>query len=235
MENQAILIGIDEAGRGPLVGDLVIGFVAGYRNDLRTLEERGVRDSKELTRDQREMLFIEICRYSIAVFVSYIPPYIVDRYRLNRLTAERIVYLLKLFSKFIPSENLALEIFVDDVKGFKSYLEKQAKIIFRNRLDSFIMEEKADKKYPVVSAASIVAKYFRDRNIYCLKKLLGEIGSGYPSDPRTIEWIKEIHSIYSEPPSVIRRSWATLRKISPNWYHDYKRGRSILDYMGRKG
>jgi ribonuclease HII len=74
-----------------------------------------------------------------------------------------------------------------------------------------VAEHKADDRYPIVSAASIVAKVERDRAIQDIKKEYKDIGSGYPSDPKTIKFLKTIPP--GELPDFIRRSWATVKRI----------------------
>ena len=74
-----------------------------------------------------------------------------------------------------------------------------------------VAEHKADDRYPIVSAASIIAKVERDRAIQKIKKKYKDIGSGYPSDPKTIKFLKTIPP--GDLPDFIRRSWATVERI----------------------
>ena len=76
-----------------------------------------------------------------------------------------------------------------------------------------IAENRADDKFPVVSAASIVAKVTRDRIINELKTRYGDFGSGYPSDPKTKEWLKTFYKKRGGFPSIVRKSWFTVKQI----------------------
>lgn len=92
-------------------------------------------------------------------------------------------------------------------------------------------EEDADAKYIEVSAASIIAKYYRDSDVYGLKKLYGDYGSGYPTDPRTVSWIKEMYRSGINPPGIVRRTWKTLKTIAPTWFMEKK---SVIRASGQK-
>ena len=94
-----------------------------------------------------------------------------------------------------------------DVKPerFKNEIEK-----FQNNL-KVVAEHGADDKYAIVSAASIVAKVERDMEINKIKKEFKDIGSGYPSDPKTISFLK--NTPYNDLPDFVRRSWATVERM----------------------
>ncbi len=98
----------------------------------------------------------------------------------------------------------------------------------KNNLDrvcEIVSEHHADEKFPVVSAASIVAKVTRDRAIATLSKKYGEIGSGYPSDPVTIRFLTTWIDEHKNPPPIARKSWKTvgaiLAKKSQSSLHDF--------------
>ncbi|MET1159961.1 MAG: ribonuclease HII [Thermoprotei archaeon] len=226
-----IAIGLDEAGRGPLIGDLAVGLVAIQKGKLGILSIRGVRDSKELTPRQREALIKDIMRESVLVMTTYIPPRVIDKSRLNKLIASTMLDMLKTAFMFLSNMGYFFEVYVDEVKGFENYLLKELNM-YRDLVIEYRMESNADKKYVVVSAASIIAKYYRDLNLEAIKMIYGDTGSGYPTDPKTREWLIETYKLYREPPPVLRRSWSTLLRLAPSWYYNPKKGRSILDYMG---
>lgn len=232
-----LTIGVDEAGRGPILGDLVIGLVVLDKKKEKILSEYGVRDSKELTPVRRKSLVKHIIDNSLIIATGYIPPLTVDKHRLNKLVASNMSHLinmvLTILDKVVTSK-CNVEIYVDEVKGFEQVIKRSiGKYV---NLDIVLkMEQGADKKYVVVSAASIIAKFYRDENLYSAKKLYGEFGSGYPTDKRTRDWIRDYYSTYREPPPIVRRSWNTLLALAPQWYRDLKKGRSILDYLGGRG
>ena len=209
-----IIIGIDEAGRGPILGDMVIAVVAFKEDTMKTINGLGVRDSKSLTPNTREKLVPYIIRYSLAVIVTRISPLEIDRFNLNELTINRIDYMLGSLAKVIDPF-LVKRITIDMVTGYKKYgLDYRRYYPYAN----VVFEVDADAKYPEVSAASIIAKYYRDQLINELRKDYGEIGSGYPTDQRTINWIKKQYRKGGLPPPFIRRTWGILEKIAPKWY-----------------
>ena len=78
---------------------------------------------------------------------------------------------------------------------------------------TIVAENKADKKYAIVSAASIIAKEIREMRIKELKRKYGDFGSGYPSDLRTIEFLRRYYKTNKCFPPIVRESWSTLKKI----------------------
>lgn len=232
--NRCIYVGVDEAGRGCLIGDLVISLVAVSEEGLYVLKNIGVRDSKELSPRKRSEFVEQILSLSSFTLTTYIPPLKIDKAvgddGLNMLETDIVLNMFRCMKPFIEIFDLSVRIYIDEIKGYEDFIEKSLRPMYRDRLQELVIESRADKKYTVVSAASIVAKYFRDLNIGSIKTILGDFGSGYPSDPRTREWITNIYSTYRRPLRVIRRSWATLKKIAPDWYRDLRMPK-ITDYM----
>jgi len=216
-----IEIGVDEAGRGSLISDLVVSLIAISEDKLDILRKIGVKDSKQLSPRKRSELAYHIVSLSNIAIVSYIsPPYIdkaVSSNGLNMLEAIVIMNMFKSIKPLLETLDMFIKIYMDEVKGYYRFIEGFLKKHFRDKLVLFVMESKADKKYPVVSAASVVAKYFRDTNLSFIKNVFGNFGSGYPSDPRTRDWIINNYSSYRNPLRIIRRSWSTLKKIAPDW------------------
>ncbi len=207
--SRTVVLGIDEAGRGPVIGDM---FVAGVAVDPRMLQrlcELGIRDSKELTPSARSRLVITVLKYAEAVIVKRFPPSVIDKTNINVLYAKSVIDLVNNISRM----GLQIKkIYVDAVTGRKALAILKGGI---SRVP-FVLEPKADRKYVVVGAASIVAKFLRDLHVSKLKETYGDFGSGYPADPRTIEWLeKHLIDIDSSTvvPSIIRRSWGTLKRF----------------------
>jgi len=202
------LAGIDEAGRGPVIGPMVIAAVVVDEDKVPELEGLGVRDSKRLTPKRRERLFDEI----IALLDDYVilelwPDEIDSREgTLNEFEVENFVKALNSL-KVRPDV-----IYIDaaDVKEARFGEDIGKRLNFEAEI---IAEHKADDKFLPVSAASIIAKVTRDRAIERLKEEYGEIGSGYPSDPRTRAFLEEYYRQHGEFPPIVRRGWKTLKKI----------------------
>jgi len=201
-----IIAGIDEAGRGPVIGPMIIAYVAMFEEDVDKLVNIEIKDSKELTRARREELF-EIIK-GLAVYISFakIYPETIDEWvskkkGLNALEAYTI-------AKLLEGIDLKPVIFIDapsNVPSYRKYME-----LYLGKKFDMIIETKADKKWPIVMAAGIVAKVIRDREIDDIKKKTGiDLGSGYPSDPKTKIALPEIIRKF---PSLVRKTWKTYKK-----------------------
>jgi len=200
------VLGIDEAGRGPVIGPMVIAGIMMEEDKMDLLKEIGVRDSKELSRDKREEIFNEIIKLDIKMKYYIISPSIIDYY----VEREKLNLLeLKYFCKII--ENLKPDrVFID---SFTKNTNRLIEIIYSklSYKPEIIAEIKADRKYPIVSAASIVAKVIRDREIDRIKKETGiDFGSGYPSDKKTIDALKNNYEAIKD---YVRKSWYTVKRI----------------------
>jgi len=231
--HEKLVLGIDEAGRGPIIGPM---YVCGVVVDEKTLDKLkliGVTDSKQLDKNQREKLFRAIMGLAKHVLAVEIPPQLIDSVNLNVLERDTIAIIVARAAS-IWGEKLAA-VYVDVVGTSSKLVSVIRKTGFKGVI---VAEPKADSKYVVVGAASIVAKVFRDRTIEELRRLYGVEGSGYPTDQRTLNWIKKAYAASPfNPPSFIRRTWGILRRIAPNWYVEKKAGRknsgqrSLFDYL----
>ncbi len=226
------VLGIDEAGRGPLLGPLVVAGVVVHTGRLSLLEAVGVRDSKKLTRKIRERLYKRIMELADAVVIVEVPPEAIDTVNLNQLERDTIAHIV----------HRVLRLGFNVAKTYIDAVGEPSRLIAVVRRTGYagdvVVEPRADEKYVAVSAASIVAKVVRDWAIDQLRRLYGVRGSGYPTDPETIEWVREAYARQpSNPPPFIRRSWSTLKSIAPGWYKPKKgeetRQRSLLDYLRR--
>ena len=224
--NKSLISGIDEAGRGSIIGPLVIASVTANKKTIKKFSRIGVKDSKKLSAKNREIFARIIMDESENVTISKLSEKKIDRavklrkeYLKNKkfITNNKIIGLNELeahsMSKMISKMN-SHSVFVDscDVKPerFKERIE--------NRLNSkmkIYSSHKADEKYVVVAAASVVAKYTRDKEIFKLKRKFGEMGSGYPSDPATRiflqKWLKKNKTM----PDFTRKSWKTWESLQP--------------------
>lgn len=207
-----LIAGVDDAGRGPVIGPMVIAGVLIHKEGEWELKEMGVKDSKLITPSNRLMLFDEISRVSKRVHHIIVSPNRIDEYvkrdkRLEGLNLLEAEVMAEVINRLKP--NVA---FVDasDIN------EQRFGEMISSRLDSkvkVVSEHKADAKYPVVSAASVVAKVIRDRAIDQLKLQYGDFGSGYTSDPRTITFLKRYYQSNKCFPPATRLSWKTVEKI----------------------
>ncbi len=200
-------LGIDEAGRGPVIGSMFVAGVLLDENSEELLMKAGVRDSKLLTPNSRMKLLTLILKEAKFVAVIERKPWEVDSYNINKLFIESVVSIVKLTKGYGHTFD---RVIVDSTSSRRELVNALIKEVGSNA--EVIVEDRADRKYVVVAAASIVAKCFRDTHVKYLHLKYGDFGSGYPSDPKTIEWLKRF-SGSNELPPIVRRSWRTLKRL----------------------
>ncbi|MEM2123380.1 MAG: ribonuclease HII [Candidatus Bathyarchaeia archaeon] len=214
MERLKFIVGLDDAGRGPVIGPMVVAGIKLREDRLRILSEMGVRDSKELTAKSRERLAEDLRRCVDEYYIVKMPPGVIDRYvdmtarpgGLNFLEAKamaRVISRLKPDIAYVDASDVDCMRFCEWIRISLEPLNLE-----------LIGEHHADKKYPVVSGASILAKVVRDREVGRLKRIYGDFGSGYVTDPRTISFLKNYYLEHGSFPPIARRSWKTLKRIA---------------------
>jgi len=197
--------GIDEAGRGSVMGPLVVGSV--YCESDEELLNIGVKDSKKLTPKTREKMF-ELISDSFRTHTVIATAEDIDS---KRKTMTLNVIELEMFIKAASHTQLSA-VYADcpDVNesGFSRDMSSQIKNV------KIVAKHKADDIYPVVSAASIIAKVTRDRMIEDIQKeFRTDIGSGYPSDVVTMRFIEKWIKENGTPPKHTRCSWEPVRQL----------------------
>ncbi len=226
-----IIAGVDEAGRGPLVGDMFVSLVAVSEDDIPKLRAFGVRDSKKLNPERRERLFIDVARLAQAIIVSRVTPSEIDERNINTVFVERVCRCIALAYR----RGIEIDIVYVDAAGDPSKTVNRIRAcLTRFGIDGveIVAEHGADARYEIVGAASIVAKVLRDSHIAELHRIYGDFGSGYPSDSRTIEWVKKYYEEHGDLPPIVRRSWSTLEKVLGVRIAK-KKSRSLFDYVKR--
>ena len=218
-EKDDIILGIDEAGRGPVMGPMVYAcayWKEEYDKDIR--KKFKFNDSKALRAEEREKMFENIkshpniIRYELIILPpDYISKEMLKREKvsLNQISQDSAKKLIKMA---MDKKANIRKIFVDTVGPAESY-----EILLKKSLpDDTIqvkVEPKADATYECVSAASIVAKVTRDSIIETLEKTDKECGSGYPSDPKTKEWLKNNYDNVFGFGREVRFSWKTVENM----------------------
>ena len=198
--------GVDEAGRGPVMGPLVVGAV--YVEDDDVLREIGVKDSKKLTPKRREVMYDRIIDtvegYSIVMLSAEDIDAKRERMSLNMVEME-------MFAEAV-SRMPVNRVYVDCPDPNEEKFGNMLSVRINNT--PVTARHKADDTYPVVSAASILAKVTRDRIISEISEEFGEnIGSGYPSDPVTIAFIEKWLKEKGCTPKHTRNSWDTVKNL----------------------
>ena len=197
------ICGVDEAGRGSMLGPLVVAGITISKSKIKLLKKLGVRDSKKLSPAAREYLYKKIIETVDDYHVIRIPPRVIDKsvanHSLNHLEAK---YMARVISKLSPSTA-----FVDscDVNS-KRFGKEISELTTNTKIRSY---HHADSKFVTVSAASILAKVSRDRAIMRLGKN-HDIGSGYPSDPKTKMFVKKSLRRNHDMP-FLRKSWKPVQ------------------------
>lgn len=201
-----MICGVDEAGKGPVLGPMVVGAVGCERE---TELPAGVRDSKTLSPRRRERLYAEITG-SFPWAVVEIPASEIDRLR-QEMTMNAIV--ARGHADAVRSLSPApLTAYLDacDVNE-ERYASTVAALL--GGACTVVARHHGDALFPVVSAASIVAKVTRDRAVEALHEEEGDVGSGYPSDPTTIAYLKGYIAVHGVPPACARQSWETVARL----------------------
>ncbi|HUW44134.1 MAG TPA: ribonuclease HII [Bacillota bacterium] len=209
-----LILGIDDAGRGPVIGPMVL---AGCLIDKKTEEEfksLGVRDSKQLTPRRREFLAEEIRKKSKAFEIVVVSPEEIDEskdkgIKLNELEALAAAKIINKINKGTKK----IKVILDCPSPNRTQWRENLRIDIKNLSNLEVLcEHKADRDYIAVSAASILAKSEREKQMDKLKKKYGkEIGSGYTSDPKTKEFVAKNAKNHK---GLFRKSWSTWKKAA---------------------
>ena len=198
------VLGIDEAGRGSVLGPLVLCGVVIEEERIKFLERLKVKDSKKISPRKRVVLSRKIRKITDYHLVK-IPAHDIDVLRSTDVNLNEIE---KIGIRKIIGKSEANTCIVDCFDINPDRLKYEIESFFPDL--NVISEHNAEDKYLAVAAASIVAKVERDLEIAKIRKTFKNIGSGYPSDPKTTEFIKRS---YEDLPDFVRKSWATVSKI----------------------
>lgn len=207
---EAVIAGIDEAGRGPVLGPMVYAIYV-----MRPSAPTSFKDSKILSVAERERLFAGIQRQSrdkrdVAgyAYLAVAPECITTHMEAGSLNLNAIAHkaVLRLLSELSLHCRNVSAVYVDGLGNNTKY----AAFLSSHFPFRFIVENKADSTYQVVSGASIVAKVTRDSFISGL-----DAGCGYPSDPKTKAWLRRHCNSFYGFPSCVRHSWATAKALLP--------------------
>jgi len=216
----ALILGIDEAGRGSAIGPMVVCGYAVEEARVGELASLGVADSKKLTPEQREYIAGLITQAAAGYEVRILQAHEVNAC-LRRMGSKGINTLEAWVMAEIINRLKPRRVFIDsperDVDTFRR------KVISKLSLGEVevVCENKADEKYPVVSAASIIAKVTRDREVAKLRMEYGDFGTGYPSDPKTLEFIKT-QLLAGKLPPIVREGWKTVVKARQLRIEDFR-------------
>jgi len=214
--------GIDEAGRGAVIGPMVVAGILIDQSKIEELIKVKVKDSKKLSPGARVELSKIIKEIAEKVEIIVLDAATVDRSTRKKRSSGLNELEARIFAKIIDSlkpDAAYIDLPSTRYDEFRRLIEN----LTQHRC-SLILEHKADEKYPVVSAASIIAKCERDRLIEELKAKLGDFGSGYPSDPKTRSFLLEMMKTGAIKNEHVRSSWKTLSKVAQRKLDEFSHG-----------
>lgn len=224
MAKNFLVAGIEEAGRGPVIGPMVIAGISINSKKEALLKTIRVKDSKLLKKQQRERLVKRIEKMADDIVIIKVSPCRIDNAKrqginLNRLEAMKMADIIN----FLDPDKAVVDCPDTNCRKFELVLKKMLK-----KETELVVEHKADKNHPIVSAASIIAKTARDEEIAKIKKKYGLKGMGYSHDEETIEWLREWLETHKEFPNFVRKSWSTARKLMAE-----KKQRKLSRFLGK--
>lgn len=204
-------LGIDEAGRGCVLGPMVFGAFLVAEEDEESLRALGARDSKKVSAKKRVAMRGKLEEAAEAWRVVQIPPSTLDAESLGEITRRVIVDL----AVELRPDVLVLDAPVPPKQIPRYRAELLDRLAARGlRGIEIIAENGADDTYPCCSAASILAKTTRDASLEAIQEVAGTpLGSGYPSDPKTRAYLKNVWIEQGAWPSWVRTKWDTIRRV----------------------
>jgi len=211
---KTLILGIDDAGRGPVIGPMVLAGCLIDQKIEPKLKELGVKDSKKVAAKKRDLLAQEIKNRSETFEIVLAPPIEIDESnhngtKLNELEAIKIAEIINKINKGYAKIKVIVDCPSPSIEKWQNFLITKIKNISNLEISC---EHKADSNHISVAAASILAKHIRETEMDKLKKIYGqEIGSGYTSDTSTIKFLAK-HAAKHENKGIFRKTWITWKK-----------------------
>ncbi|MCX8163356.1 MAG: ribonuclease HII, partial [Candidatus Micrarchaeota archaeon] len=207
--------GIDEAGRGCIIGPMVISLALISPMEEYKLKELGVKDSKLLSKNKRKRLFYKIQK------ICKIKKIVISAEQINQLMEEKNLNEIEAYycAKLLENSKCT-KVYIDSPDPEPKNFEKRIRKYLKDKKIEIIAQNKADDIYPIVGAASIIAKVTRDLQIEKIKNEIGDFNSGYTSDPQTIKFLAE-NLNREEVKKYIRKKWITLKKLKQKRIFEY--------------
>ncbi len=196
--------------RGSVLGPMVLCGICFNISKINLLSEIGVKDSKKLSPKRRIELANLLQKFCHSYKVIVISPQEIDERESKKITINRLeeLKMAEIINALKPNV-----IYLDAADVNEQRFGKEIKKLLNYTPKKIISKHKADDIYPIVSAGSIIAKYKRDTLIEELHKNYGNFGSGYPSDLRTTEFLRNYVKENKKAPIIARKSWDTTKRI----------------------
>lgn len=215
-------LGIDDAGRGPVIGPMVLAGVLIDEKIEKEFKTLGVKDSKQLTEKRRDFLTEQIKENAITFETVIISASEIDSMnkkgvKLNEVEAFACAKIINKINDSSNSEGSKIKVVLDcpsvSIVKWQDFLKTKIKDLSNLEVSC---EHKADRNHLSVSAASIIAKSTREKEMFKLKELYGkEMGSGYTSDPATKKFLKKNIKKFDKK-GIFRKSWSTWKNAAQN-------------------
>jgi len=211
------VLGIDEAGRGPVLGPLIIAGVMIEEGKEETLGE--VKDSKLLTHGKRLELDKKIRENALDFKIIKVPPQEIDEallsdsLNLNWLEAHKQAEIIN----ELQPDKAIIDCPSPNCEKYTDYLRE----LLNNKNIQLVVEHKADLNYPTCAAGSILAKVKREEEMDKIKEKYGDTGPGYPAHPQTKKFVKENWERY---PEIFRKTWSTYKNVAKSKHQKTLKG-----------
>lgn len=209
-----LILGIDDAGRGPVIGPMVLAGCLISEEVQDALKKMGVKDSKQVTSKRREFLVDKIKNIAETFEIALAHPREIDGEEgfdnnLNWLEARKMAEIINKINKGFGKIKVVVDCPSTNIGKWRDYLMTHIENLSNLEI---VCEHKADKNHVAVSAASIIAKSVREKEMDKLKEKYGEeIGSGYCSDPLTLKFLEKYADKHKDA-GIFRKSWVTWKK-----------------------
>jgi ribonuclease HII len=207
-----LILGIDDAGRGPVIGPMILAGVLINKEDEPILREFGAKDSKQLTPQKREEIAAKIKEKFRFHYESTSAEEIDSRIRMGtNLNKIEAIKAAKIINELLKEVNEITKVIIDcPSPNTEAWKLDVLRYIEKKNIADLHCEHKADVNHITCSAASIIAKTTRDFQIELIKKEVGiDFGSGYCTDPLTKKFLDE-HFLEFKNKGLFRHSWDTF-------------------------
>jgi len=208
-----LILGIDDSGRGPVIGPMIMAGCLIDSELEKEFRQEGVKDSKKLIDKRRETLAEIVRNKALSYNIIVISPREIDGrtnagINLNRIEAIKAADIINSTNKGFDKIKVVVDCPSPNIEKWtntlKAYVDKKDNL-------EFVVEHKADVNHIACSAASIIAKSQREKEVRKIKRAIGkDFGSGYPSDPVTCKFLSEYAKEHKKD-GIFRETWATWK------------------------
>ena len=208
-----LILGIDDAGKGPVIGPMILAGCLIDDEAEKEFKKLGVKDSKQLTQKRREFLAEKIREKAETFEIVILPPSEIDGknadgVKLNEVEAIACAKIINTINKGYTKIKVVIDCPSVNIAKWEDFLKRKIENLSNLEISC---EHKADQNHVAVSAASVLAKDMREKEMKKLKEKYGEeIGSGYCSDPLTCRFLEKNINKYNSD-GIFRKTWVTWR------------------------